>query len=112
MHWEVIIRTLLGVLTGFICGLFPLVLGFVLGKNGGGIIGVFVCTVCGGLFGFLEKSVLVLSIIVAIIIIIFLLVDKSRPAPVRRGSSGTDAPGKDNEADEKPIEPTVNETEI
>ena len=75
MYLEIIGRILLGMLVGFGCGLIPLALGFILGKNGGALVGIAVCTLCGALFGFLEKSA-VLSVIVMIIVVLFLVVDK------------------------------------
>lgn len=75
---EILGRILLGMGAGLLFGVVPLVLGFLLGKNTGGIIGIFVCTVCGGLFGFLEKSS-VLTLIVMVIIVLFIVTDKSRP---------------------------------
>ena len=90
MHLEIIGRTLLGMFLGFLCGLVPLILGFIIGKKSGSIVGAFVCTLCGGLFGFLEKSA-VLSVIVMIIVVLFLVVDKSRKAPATKKTEDVQA---------------------
>lgn len=73
----VITNILLGMLYGFLFGLIPLATVFLLGKQlGVGIFCMVLCSVCGGVFGYLEKSV-VLTFIVAIIIVLFIATDKS-----------------------------------
>lgn len=88
MPWEIIGRTFLGILLGVICGLVSLAIGLILGKSNGGAISMFICIVSGGVFGFIEKSA-VLTIIVAIICVLFMLADRSKPSSVRKASENT-----------------------
>ena len=92
--WEVIGRILLGILSGFLFGLIPLVIGFLLGKNGGGVVGLFLCTICGGFFAFLNKSI-VLSLIIAIVVVLFIVTDKSKPTNISK-QQNKNAPSEDD----------------
>ena len=84
--YDTIIRILLGTLVGALCAIVPLILGFILNKTGGGVLGAFVCVICGGLFGFLQKSN-VLTVIVMIIVLLFLTLDKSKPTTNKQQAS-------------------------
>lgn len=87
MTMEILGRILHGMGAGLLFGVVPLVLGSLLGKNTGGIIGIFVCMLCGGIFGFLDKSA-ALIVIVMVIIVLFIVTDKSRPTSAKK-SQGT-----------------------
>lgn len=104
MPWEIIGRTFLGILLGVICGLVSLIIGLILGNGNGGAISMFICIVSGGVFGFIEKSA-VLTIIVAIISVLFMLADRSDPTTERNAAESTkDLSGNEaaNNADVQP----------
>lgn len=70
-------KILLGFFVGLLCGLIPLIYGFLTHQRLSGIIGIVATSLTGVLFSLLDKSPFT-AIVVAVLFILFNIANKKR----------------------------------